>query len=183
MDDLRDIAFIRPTLPSYALRRIGLNFSNAQYITFFGARLSLVHINGIPGLGSRFNLGPAPGNAAADVLNDGRLPSLAHLDIKFQSTRWSPWTDPWIVKWRAHVGNSMDCWGPCQKTATEIILTLALEYVYHIDEVTLEGDVKYSTQLEFKRALEEKKEKPECEPDWPITKTKLFNQNGWHEYV
>jgi hypothetical protein len=192
INNLNDIVSMKSFIPSYALRRIGLNFDNGTYLAFFGVGELTLHCE----MQLTFIMAPVNGEPTACVLYDGRLPNLTKLDIKFHSTRYAPWTDPWSREWgdatgRTHYGlNSRSipvlprqCLSPCQRKTTEIILALALEYVFHIDQVSLEGDVKYSTMKEFERAMREKKQDPHCEPYWSVTRAQIFDSGTPRPYV
>lgn len=190
---LNDISSMKSFFPSYALRRIGLNFDNSTYLEFFGVAELRLHCS----RQLTFTMALVRAEPAARVLYDGRLPTLTKLDIKFRSTRYAPWTDPWTreldaatrrINYWLYFGSfpnlpTRSCLEPCQKKTTEIILALALEYVFHIDQITLEGDVKNSTAKAFDMALREKKQDPRCEPDWPITKVQLFDSGTPRQYV
>jgi hypothetical protein len=163
---LRDVANIKQALPTCALRRIGLNFSNMEYIRFFGVNV-VVH-----------SLAPftyqwiPSGVAAAQFLSNGQLPNLAELDIKFRSARWLPWMG---LRSAAHFFEPLSL---CQRDITETILALALDYVYHIDNVSLEGDIKEITKGEFRRALQKKRKDPTYEPDWVVKITGQIYSHG-----
>lgn len=153
-----------------------LNFDNVGYLEFFGAKVeSSTQMR-------QLNQEPAP-----RVLNDGQLPSIARLEIKFQSTRWAHWTDPWTLVTERHIAATNDdplvITEPCQTMITEIILSLALDYVHHIGEVALGGDIKYSTMNGFYDALKENKGNPDRDPDVVIPKARIFGSENPVEYV
>lgn len=162
---LQNVATLRLTLPTFALRRIGLNFRNLEYIQFFGVDVIANRQDDITYL-----LIPS-GVAAARILNNGQIPNLGELDIKFRSTRWSPW----LGLGAYGLINERD--SLCQRDITETILALALDFIFQIDKVNLEGDVKDITKAEFSRAIKKKKKDPTYEPAWPVKKNDIFDSS------
>jgi hypothetical protein len=178
--DLSGIASIRSALPTYALKHISLNFSNGQYIRFFGVRFTVRDYAVTTQDEVTLKIHPLTGEAAATILKDGRLPNLKRLDLEFRATSSLPWTDIIDVEWFR--GLRPSSLRPCQKAIVIFILTFAFDYVYGIDNITLGGDIKDSTRIDFAEAIEEKKMAPSKEPGWYYTKPRLFN-NKRKRYV
>jgi hypothetical protein len=153
---LYKISLIRPQLPTYALNHLGLNFSNLGYLRFLGGDVEVA-----PGNRDIIDTHTITRSPPAFILIDGRLPNLKKLDIKFRSTRWAQYTNPVTVAHKKAglylVFGRGNIPGFCQKKFTLLILNLLLQYTCHIDEVTIEGDVKHSTLQHFRQALAEKK--------------------------
>jgi hypothetical protein len=167
---LKDVTRWSPTfLPSNSLKRIGLNLDNYDYFHLFGVRVALPMM-------------PEYADPPyAEYLQTAVFPNLKTLDLKFRSTRWGPYDSPWTttnMRWPlSELVDAEDAWAwdsACQRAVTMMILTLALDYVYKIKEVNVEGYVKHSTKEAFERALKEKKEHPHETPSWPTTKKCVY---------
>lgn len=148
-EDYDTLAVLVQHVPIFpmTLKHMGLNLSNKDYLMFFGAYFSQ------HGLEFR-----QPQFVEARILEKTHFPNLARLDIKFRSTLWEPLDSPctglyqheWVIKQGAG-------WS-CQKIISVMILSLALEYVYHIKEVNVEGYIKTSIRKAYQNVLKEYKE-------------------------
>ena len=130
--DLEIAWLINPAFlwPRAQLTHIGLNYTNSNYIAFFGAPI-----------------GPRSTGLSivdCDILSKNSLPNLKRLDIIFRSTRWAPLGDPFLPDEEPALSIRRP-WS-CQKVLTEWILSFAHGHLKHIPQVRLEGCIKRSTK-------------------------------------
>ncbi|KAF2491989.1 hypothetical protein BU16DRAFT_529376 [Lophium mytilinum] len=129
-------------LPFQSTGHIVLDFLTVDYINFFEVPL--------PGLHPHQILSTQP---LGSCLDKDLLPNLKHLEIRFQSTKLGPATDPWGRTEDGYIRFESSFHTACHKVLIDWIMVFAVGYIKHIPRVELKGYVKTSLKQKWEAIL------------------------------